>query len=82
MASVGMIGSMKELTLVNGSKIIWRALAFTIGLMVVFTRDSTQMIRNMALACIRGLMDANMKATGPKENSTGSELTLFPKMAN
>jgi hypothetical protein len=69
MASAATIGSTRGLTPVSGSRITWRAMEFTIGLMGEFTRGSTQTIRSTGLVFTRGRTAVNMRGTGPKGNS-------------
>jgi hypothetical protein len=60
---------MVESSKVNGSKIIWKVLVFIIGVMVVLMRESTQMIRNMVMESIFGLMLESIGDIGAKVNN-------------
>jgi hypothetical protein len=68
-------GMMDASTMVNGKITIWKVSVYTSGLMVEDTKDSTIMIRKVAMVFIVGQMVANMKVGGIKVNNMALELT-------
>ena len=58
----------------NGSIMICKGLVYIFTLMASGMMDNTKVIKRKDTDCIIGLMAADMKAGGTKENSTDLEL--------
>ena len=64
MASEYTHGLMEDATRGNGKRIIWKVWVYTNGTMGGHIKDSTLMIKNMAMVFIGGLMVANILVFG------------------
>lgn len=62
----------------HGKIIICMATVFTLGKTVDVMRDTMNMIRNMGMGFINGLMAGDMKETGLTANNTDKESIYYP----
>ena len=60
---------MGENTKESGSTITWKAMDFTLGMMVEPSKGNTKMIKSMAMVFIVGTMGENTRETGSLANS-------------
>ena len=73
------LGLMVDVTKENGLTTIWKAWVSTSGMMAGCIKANTKMTKNMASVFIHGLTGGVMRATGIRESSTESVLTLCLK---
>lgn len=70
---------MEEFTTASGKQINSTEKELTLGLMVVSTKESTRMTKNMVMEHITGPMARLMKVSGSMESNTARQGLRIPK---